>query len=486
MLACADRDVPAVLVETPTAAIAAETPTSATLPPTQTPVPAQPKSDPPTSVPTPGSGPILPTPTAPPQASQSAQEVDLGPEFQALDALTQQLRGLEAIRPVKKRVIDREQLRVELLEELEEDREFIEREQLLLSTLGAIEDDDDLFEILMGLYGGGVLGFYDPEEEEFTIVQSDEERRVTDLTTYVHEFVHNLQQQHFDIHALGEEREENTDMGFALSALIEGDAELAQAAYIVGFLDDEQRRSLVQEFMSFDLSFLAGAPEVILEQFGFPYVEGADFVEQVFDTGGRAAVDAAFADPPVSTEQVLHPEKYMAGEVALTVALPDVAAALGDERTELFRDTVGEFLIRVILDLELSSTRASTVAAGWGGDSIALHSDTTGRVLAVWVIAWDDSNEAQEFADAFVSHVERRSEETWRGVEGDPDILTIASGDQAVALRVEGDETVIVYAPDHDLSVEALRATGSLTRDAVPGAGAVELSPPGGRASTPL
>ena len=131
--------------------------------------------------------------------------------------------------------------------------------------------------------------------------------------TYVHELIHGIQQQHFDIEAMRDGLEGNSDAKLALRALIEGDATLGTARYAVEYMSPAERVAEPPASPALIRVFRA-APRVIQAQYVFPYRDGGVFVDGLYQEGGWQAVDEAFARPPRSTEQVLHPDKYESAE----------------------------------------------------------------------------------------------------------------------------------------------------------------------------
>jgi len=93
-----------------------------------------------------------------------------------------------------------------------------------LSILGLIPADTDLFELYLNLFTEQVLGLYDPETDQLYVIADRGEFGPLEESTLAHEYVHALQQQHFDIQSLGESAEVDLDASVALSALVEGDA----------------------------------------------------------------------------------------------------------------------------------------------------------------------------------------------------------------------------------------------------------------------
>ena len=141
----------------------------------------------------------------------------------------------------------------------------------------------------------------------------------------------------------------------------------------------------------------------------FPYLDGQGFVEHIHAGGGWAAVDAAWLDPPRSTEQVMHPERYP-DDLPVALELPDVAALLGPGWTAGYVTTMGELRIGVFVaddepftmaDLVLGAKLPSAAAAdGWGGDRIVTADGPDGAWTVAWQTAWDTSEDAAEFATA--------------------------------------------------------------------------------------
>jgi hypothetical protein len=130
----------------------------------------------------------------------------------------------------------------------------------------------------------------------------------------------------------------------------------------------------------------------------WPYLDGMAFVVALESEGGVDAIDAAFLDPPVSTEQVIHPERYP-DDVPVPVDVPDVADRLGQGWEDLDVQLVGEAWLDVALGLRLDEAEATAASTGWDGGIYRAWSD--GRdVAVVLATAWDTEQDAQEFADA--------------------------------------------------------------------------------------
>jgi len=142
------------------------------------------------------------------------------------------------------------------------------------------------------------------------------------------------------------------------------------------------------------------------QDFLFSYQQGFDFVMSLYQSGGWNAVDAAYRNPPVDTEQILHPEKYPSDQ-PVDVTLPDYTSILGAGWREATRNVMGEWYLRLILaygvnpNARLDINTATAAAAGWGGDSYLLYlNDTTNQKAFVMDTCWDSAKDISEFWSA--------------------------------------------------------------------------------------
>jgi len=148
-------------------------------------------------------------------------------------------------------------------------------------------------------------------------------------------------------------------------------------------------------------SKLFSAPMFIREQLLFPYGDGFNFVRRLYQTGrGYVAVDDAFKNPPDSTEQILHPEKYRTREKPVEVALPDLVAAMGPGWRKINSNVLGELDFRLILEQLTDTGRATRGSAGWGGDRWLLLEKDGQQALVIKAV-WDTENDARNFFDTF-------------------------------------------------------------------------------------
>jgi hypothetical protein len=326
------------------------------------------------------------------------------------------LRGLrfEAI-PVPVRV-SAAVARREGLEDLDRSYPAARRkaDETVLKTLDLIEPDVDLRSVSASLFGeGGVAGYYDPRSKRLRVVSGAATgSRVLREITLAHELTHALEDQRFGLDLEGGSSD---DASLARLALVEGTATLVMQRYVLRYFSGEEALGGL-----LGAAFQTGPelPKFLEDQLLFPYTGGMGFVQELLRRAGERWTLVDLADrvrPPDSTEQVLHPDKYLRVEAPLPVALR-VAPGPGFRRTAA--GTWGEFQTR-----ELVGERA---AAGWGGDRYELWQGPAGNVLAMrW--RWDTPRDAREF-------------------------LAAARDLDATAVTASGDAVTLVWAPSRALA----------------------------------
>jgi len=182
-------------------------------------------------------------------------------------------------------------------------------------------------------------------------------------------------------------------------------------------------------------SELMKAPRIVVETVLFPVREGADFVAELFGADGWDAVNAACTNPPISTEQVLHPERYLEGEEPHLTTLPDISPDLGRGWNEVVSDAMGEFLLKAYLEEYLDSSQAADAMDGWGGDRYSLLNGPLGERLFVSMIRWDTFPNAAEFMDSYQVFMGVK----YQGVDG-----VVSEGDQSSRRWIAPEETVFM------------------------------------------
>jgi hypothetical protein len=326
------------------------------------------------------------------------------PEYDHITDEMAEIRELELLEPLDIQVKSRAELQDWLegaLAEYTEDMQAID--ERVLVAFGFVEPGTDLGDLESSILGEQIAGFYDPETQEMVVVLSGEDAELTanDQVTFAHEVVHALQDQHFDLMAVqGDLETISGDQSLAVTAMIEGDATVAQVMYMVdkpGLLD-----AVNEELQEYESPSLDSAPLYYSESLLFPYEDGALFVIAIQGEGGWEAVDAMYETPPTTTEQILHPEKYLEGEGAVAVEADDPLTRLGDGWQVFDDDSMGEFMTDVFLRNGGARNRdARHASEGWGGDNYIVFGNDEETGLT-WRSAWDTDDDADEFFEVLV------------------------------------------------------------------------------------
>jgi hypothetical protein len=339
-----------------------------------------------------------PTPTPIPK---SAAE-----QYADIRAAVEKIRGLQPTTSVDPVTIDATQLRTNLEGEFDSSNKpaDLTNAENELITLGLLPAGSSLRDLTLDLESGQVAGYYSPDKKQLFVVSRSGGLGGAELVTYAHEFTHQLQDQRLGLGNLGLDAHDQADRDLARLALVEGDATLVQSTWMTDNLSPKQLGEVMSAAMDpAALKALSDAPRYLRETALFPYNDGAAFVARLLASGGYAAVNAAFTNPPDSTEQILHPDKYLTREPPIAVALPaKLASKLGTGWSVVAEDTLGEEILQIWLEQVLSTPDAATAATGWGGDRLALLRGPNGALAIALRTVWDTPADADAFLAAAV------------------------------------------------------------------------------------
>jgi len=318
-------------------------------------------------------------------------------------------------------------------------KDLYDRRTFAWRTIGVIPPDADLHEAYRAFLTGQVVGFYDPETGELVYLGSGD-LGFSERLTLAHELTHALDDQTFDltrldalVNACQDER------ASAALGLIEGSAQYFSAASVAEN-PDLSLSDVIDAIAQAAAGGSApeGVPPFLYAITVWPYTDGMSYVGTLAGNGGTDAVDAAFERFPVSTEQVIHPDRYPSDRPT-AVDIPDLTGVLGREWGDLDAMTIGEEWLRAMLALRLDASVAADAAAGWDGGVYRAFADGT-DVVVVLRTAWDGERDAAAFASAA---------KEWS-----------AAGDASAAVTQDGTEVTAVFATSkdaRDTAVAALR-----------------------------
>ena len=363
------------------------------------------------------------------------------------------VRELPLQKPIEFRSCTEDAIRAEMEQSMAEDTplEEIIADQKLLVALGLIPPKEHLSETLSNVLTEQIVGTYDTEAKDITIVAGKGFGSTMDELTMAHEITHGLQDQNFHLDKPPMENDAyNGDNDLAVESLVEGDAMVTMLDYAEKYIDVEKlmEDELAESGTSEELD---RAPAYIRESLLFPYEEGMNFAEQLKKSRGLAGVDAAYQDPPLSTEQIIHPYKYITHrDNPRPVPLPDISDTLGRKWKLINSDTMGEFDVRVWFDEYDGLMTASDVSAGWGGNTIQYYQGPGKNDVVVNMFAWDTAKDAGEFFEEYSGLLKKRFKNKVEKTGGDGDWYLYKAEGELFYCGISGDGTLCVQAPDQD------------------------------------
>lgn len=398
---------------------------------------------------------MTPAPTTPAVGGQNLP-ADVTVQMDMIELEVAGLRELPASGHVSRAVLTPDQLRERVVSDFLQDYtpEEAELDVIALAAFGLLEPGLDLISLYEELLTEQIAGFYDDETKEMFVIQGETFTGVERMT-YAHEYVHALQDMTFEIREGlqfdDELCEQDSERCAALQALLEGDASLAEQLWFYDHASEQDLDDILEFYGQYASPVFDNAPTFLQEDFLFPYLSGLSFVESLYEQGGWQAVNQAYSEPPLSTEQILHPERYPSDR-PLTIELPDLSTVLGSGWEQIDADVLGEWYSYLVLahgsdpTARLVDSEARKAAEGWGGDAYqVLYNQASGQSVLVLKSTWDSPRDASEFASALQAYAEKRFKDKPSRESG----RWVWETSQAYSLlSLEGSTTLWIIAPD--------------------------------------
>ncbi len=328
------------------------------------------------------------------------------------------LRGLPVRHPVRAGIQSRAEIERHLVDDLNKrisPEEFDVAAKALIA-FGLVPRGFDYRDLLLRILIEQVAGYYRPKAKMLYL--ADWLTLAEQHLVMVHELVHALQDQHFDLTRFEEGPKGESDRDLAVQALIEGEAMGVLLTYMLKPQGMDLTSipipltAIFEQLQAMDgerSQVLQSAPAAVRESLLFPYTYGTAFIQYLVQRGSWARVSRAYADPPDSTEQILHPEKFLSRDRPVRIRLSDIRSLLGQSVRKRLTDRNGEFGYRLILHEYVDRRTAERAAEGWEGDQFALYEDArTGHLILVHLSTWESEVEAREFVDAYARRTMRR------------------------------------------------------------------------------
>ena len=362
------------------------------------------------SAPGPAAGASTPSATAGSQSSQAFMQA----ADQVLAEMSKIL-DLPILEPLKKSLRSKEQIRAYLIQQEKQDRTDAQRyaDDKSLEAFGLIPKGFPLDSFMLDVLTDQIAGLYDPKAHEFYIadwIALEDQKPVM-----AHELTHALEDQSFHIESWIKAARPNDDAELARDSVSEGSAMCAMVDYslrddhlgvrdlpdVAGFI----RVHAVAE-MDKDPK-LSKAPIYIRDELLFPYLAGTSFTQEFLKSHtGWSDLKLVFENPPVSTQQIMHPALYLKGVKPVPVSLPDWKGVAPSDWKLLEENVLGEFGLDEVLKTYLGQQRADALSAAWAGDRYAVFEDEkTHQTALVFRLALDNQEDAAgfytQYTDAF-------------------------------------------------------------------------------------
>jgi hypothetical protein len=343
---------------------------------------------------------------APSAAAQVPRTNALVSQAHEVQNAVAEIRALPFRHAVPMAVKDRPAIRAYAITRLDREysREDFRAKSVALAVWGFVKRPFDLRSLYEDLLAEQIGGYYDPFEGVFFI--ADWLPALLQKPIMAHELTHALQDQHFDLEPLLEGDKSNDDASLAGAAVVEGEGLAVMIDYALRpagltFESVPRLESLVDTRLTAggsEFPVYASAPPIIKEMLLFPYLQGLLFIKAAKRRGGWETVSGLYRSLPVSTEQILWPEKYFDDpDLPTKLALPDVAPLLGPGWRRTESNVLGELGFRVLLRRRVSAAKSVEYARGWDGDRYDLYERNPGEAALVSVSMWDSAEEAREF-----------------------------------------------------------------------------------------
>lgn len=421
--------------------------------------------------------------------------------------VVERLRGKEWKHEVKAGVYTRQELMELLLQDSEQMKEQMKAEGLVLHKLGLTSREFDLYEALIGLYGQGVAGFFNPDNKELNIIKNNNPlarpmmQLLEDLAMRLmlgvsqeemilaHELTHALDDQYYDLMNIVDMSQANSEHQLVRLAVTEGTAVSVQYDYLfrkqgIKSYQNPALQSLLETVPGREAipgDGLENVPPMVVRQMLWPYTIGNRLVFEARkrDQGKWDTVNKMFEDLPASSEQVLHPEKYLdtPRDNPVVISLPSEAqlkALMGEKWHELSRDVMGEFRLWLYLEDMFRDTRsglrvAKGASEGWDGDTMVVmgHGDENDEIALLWVSRWDSEEDAAQWFKTY-RHIltKKYPDDAKFANRGDDNVFQFSDPDgNLIRLEKRANEVVILEGIPRDSYQNLLNICWSAPRD---------------------
>jgi hypothetical protein len=298
----------------------------------------------------------------------------------------------------------------------------VRAEELTLKMFGMVPPDFNLVGETVDLISEQAAAFYDYNKKRLFILDTTKDDEEAHLAL-VHELAHALADQHHSLGKYMKDGNPDDDGSTARQAVMEGQATWLSWAYLFWSRNGRgeipaNRLNELADSAGADGPVYSSAPLYIRESLVFPYNHGIRFVDAVFRQLGRASFDEVFEHPPLSTQQILHPEMYFSKQKPDTTDAPTLDATFGKPAARQFRElaegVLGEFDVSALLRQYTDERAGAMEATHFRGGSYRLYEDKRDKhPVLTFVVDWD----SPEAADTFLSLYRQVLKGKWKRLD---------------------------------------------------------------------
>ncbi len=366
-------------------------------------------------------------------AAPTAPEATLAARIPAIEQELSDITGLRFTKPVRVKIINRDQLRAYLNKEVHHNvsAKELRGEEATLKLLGLVPADFSLEQATVDLFTEQAAAFYDYNRKALFLLAGDSD--LSGPVALAHELSHALADQNFRLDKYVNHTGSD-DSAMARLAVMEGQASWLMAAWsartsgrsvddVLEMFEPDAAGAKPEQYPVY-----ANAPLYMRESLVFPYSAGMKFENALFDHDRSTAFREPFVHPPASTQQIIHPDRYIRGDAVPAPPKPPPPPGRHDYKL-LTGGTFGEFDIRVILEQFGTAKQAQDLAPHIAAAAYSTwQNKKTGKPAIAWTVNWDDEESAARFfrfysdvlgRKAGTAHIEQANAESVAGENTD-------------------------------------------------------------------
>ena len=377
------------------------------------------------------------------QDSKDSGAAKLCAEIQPLAEQLTKISGMPLRHPVPCDFISKDKIAEFLNKRVKEvaKPEEVRAEELTLKKFGLVPADFDLAKSTVDLLTEQAAAFYDYDKKKLFV--TDSTPNDSQQPVLAHEIAHAIADQNYNLGKFIKQGRKSDDGSTARLAVMEGQATWLMSELLARKMGQSLKGSPALlaamsgindngagQFPVFDKS-----PLYLRQTLVFPYTKGMLFQHAAFDRDGQQGFTEVFTKPPVSTQQILHPEKYFEG---VKPTNPDVPNPKLKGFKSLVGGSLGELEHNILLEQYVSKESAADIAPHWRGSNFVLmENKKANRIVLLYASEWDSPDAARRFFQAYREVLAKK----WKQMKVDAQTMELVTGtgdDGVFELRLKG------------------------------------------------